>query len=150
VAATNEDSRSVEGGLDLFLVIEQVDEIVTHTSIDERVQVGANGIGDRFAGEVPQDRTYLELGMERQSIIDSPDMAVFAEQHMATFAVSAVRHDVEGRQLLEGALELRFVIQGQVVLFEVAWNEQLPPVPTGPSTRTVGGTKSHPMAFASS
>ena len=63
--------------------------------------------------------------MERQSIIDSPDMAVFAEQHMATFAVSAVRHDVEGRQLLEGALELRFVIQGQVVLFEVAWNEQL-------------------------
>ncbi len=51
--------------------------------------------GDGVAGEVPDHRAQFESCREAETVVDAPDPAVVAAQHVAAFAVGVVGDEVE-------------------------------------------------------
>jgi hypothetical protein len=61
--------------------------------------------------------------MEADTVIDEPDMAAGAKEHMPALAIGVVDEDVEGH---DGAEALLFLVaEGEVVAFGVGVNEEL-------------------------
>ncbi len=109
-----------------FVFVDQIAEgrgqcIARHQGL----QVFDDGIRDRLTGVVPQHGAQLELDVERQPVVDRPDVILAIEEHVSRLAVGAVGNHVECRQLLEHRPVRVVVVERQIVLVEVARDEQL-------------------------
>ena len=66
-----------------------------------------------LASEIPDHRSQFGLLMKRQSVVNSPDMALFIPQAVAGFAVRIVGDEVEHRHGLHFTRVL--LVQGEVI-----------------------------------
>ena len=53
---------------------------VGQPGLDEGARSSARSLGHRLAGEVPDHRAQLELGVERQAVVDAPEVAVGVDE----------------------------------------------------------------------
>src|SRR3972149_3850876 len=78
---------------------------------------------DPLAGEVPDHGAKLVVLMEAEAVIDEPDVALRAEEHVPALAVGVVDEDVECRHRTEALLF--FLAEGEVVAFGVGVGGEL-------------------------
>src|ERR671934_1120012 len=68
-----------------------------HPLYGAAVGIHPEPVGHGFSGELPDHRSQLGQGVEGETVVDPPDMAVFVEQAVAALAVGVVDDPVEGR-----------------------------------------------------
>ena len=81
------------------------------------------GFRYRLAGEVPDDRPYLDVRMKSKAVVDTPQLAVVVLDQVVGLAVGAIGHQVETTDDLQ--LGGVFRRQGVIVLFGVVADELL-------------------------